>query len=84
MTDPTPAPVTFELLGGPTVMIRIGGLTLRPDPTFDALATTPLPAARSSKHGAPRKVPTSSARSTSSCSRTTNTPALCALAALRS
>jgi hypothetical protein len=43
MTDPTPTPVTFELLGGPTVIIRIGGLTLLTDPTFDAPGDYPAP-----------------------------------------
>jgi hypothetical protein len=43
MTDPTPAPVTFELLGGPTAVIRIGALTLRTDPTFDAPGDYPAP-----------------------------------------
>ncbi|SHN59529.1 L-ascorbate metabolism protein UlaG, beta-lactamase superfamily [Geodermatophilus obscurus] len=49
----TPAPVPVRVLGGPTALIRYGGLRFLTDPTFDAPGEYPLGGGRSLTKTAP-------------------------------
>jgi L-ascorbate metabolism protein UlaG (beta-lactamase superfamily) len=49
--------MTLRHLGGPTVMLSVGGLTLLTDPTFDPPGTYPLPVGELVKHTGPTHQP---------------------------